>query len=243
MLTLEKVNKSVSGVFKHPAFLMIIRIGLVLVLVFMYKIHRKALSVFENVYFQVFYLVLMAYVALLDAPSALLMAAVYLFAIQQLNKSAPTKHIPVSNIVVDDGVGVNVNGSDKMQKLLNIQQMDMDERMKVRTQMINSDIARASEIPPLNKANDLKTQELMMNTVEPFDTDANPAFKTLTENIASDKNSGMFTTPQQFLDAQTNELTGIKQNEGIKVWENQFTAQGLDLPHGFDPEEYKAMSI
>jgi hypothetical protein len=242
MLSLEKVNKSVSGVFKHPGTLMAIRVALVLVLVFMSKISRKALSVFENVYYQVFYLVLMAYVALLDAPSALLMAAVYLFAIQQLNKSAPAKHIPVSNRVVVDS-DVDVNTDDKMQKLLNTQQMDMDERMKVRTQMINSDIARASEIPHPNKENDLKTQQLMMNTVEPFDTNANPAFKTLTENIASDKNSGMFTTPQQFLDAQTNELVGINQKEGIKVWENQFTAQGLDLPRGFDPEEYKVMTF
>jgi hypothetical protein len=240
MLTLEKVNKSISGVFKHPVFILVIRVALLLVLVFMSSINRRVLSVFENVYYQVFYLVLMAYVALLDAPSALLMAAVYLFAIQQLNKTAPSKMVPVSDRVSEV---VDVNTGDKMNKLLDIQQMDMDERMKVRTQMINSDIARASEIPPLNKANDLKTQELMMNTVEPFDTNANPAFKTLTENIASDKNSGIFTTPQQFLDAQTNELVGINQKEGIKVWENQFTAQGLDLPHGFDPEEYKAMSI
>jgi hypothetical protein len=242
MLSLEKVNKSVAGVFKHSGYLLAIRVALVLFLVFMYKINRKILSVFENVYFQMFYLVLMAYIALLDAPSALLMAAVYLFAIQQLNKSAPSKQIPASNRVVDDSE-VDVNTDYKMQKLLNTQQMDMDERMKVRTQMINSDIARASEIPRPNKENDLKTQQLMMNTVEPFDTNANPAFKTLTENIASDKNSGMFTTPQQFLDAQTNELVGINQKEGIKVWENQFTAQGLDLPHGFDPEEYKVMTL
>ena len=82
------------------------------------------------------------------------MAAVYLFAIQQLNKTAPSKMVPVSDRVSEV---VDVNTDDKMKKLLDIQQMDMDERMKVRTQMINSDIARASEIPPLNKANDLKT--------------------------------------------------------------------------------------
>jgi hypothetical protein len=219
---------------------MVIRVALVLVLVFMSKIHRKALSIFENIYYQVFYLVLMAYVALLDAPSALLMAAVYLFAIQQLNKSAPSKMVPVSNVVSDK---VDINTGNKMQQLLNTQQMDMDERMKVRTQMINSNIATISEIPRPNKENDLKTQQLMMNTVEGFDINANPAFKTLTENIASDNTKGTFTTPQQFLDAQTNELTGIKQTEGIKVWENQISAQGLDLPHGYDPQEYEAMSI
>ena len=240
MLTLEKVNKSIVGFFKHPASLMVIRVSLVLVLVFMSKINRKALSVFENVYYQVFYLVLMAYVALLDAPSALLMAAVYLFAIQQLNKSAPSKMVPVANVVSDK---VDVNTGDKTQQLLNMQQMDMDERMKVRTQMINSNIATISEIPRPNKDSDLKTQQLMMNTVEGFDTNANPAFKTLTENIASDNTKGTFTSQQQFLDAQTNELTGIKQSEGIKVWENQFSAQGLDLPNGYDPEEYKTMSI
>jgi hypothetical protein len=239
MLTLEKVNKSVSCVFKHPVSLMSIRVALVLVLVLMTKIPRNMLSIFENMYYQVFYLVLMAYVALLDAPSALLMAAVYLFAIQQLNKSAPSKMVPVSNMPTERVM----SGDNKMDKLLSAQQMDMDERMKVRTQMLDSNIAHMSEIAPPNKANDLKTQQLMLNSVEPFDTDAHPAFKTLTENIAGNNTKGMFTTSQQFLDAQTNELTGIKQTEGIKVWENQFSAQGLDMPHGFDPEEYKAMSI
>ena len=97
----------------------------------------------------------------------------------------------------------------------------------------------------------LKTQQMMLNNSFPNDyklsnikegfEDDHPAFKTMTENIAAVSNT--FTSQQQFVDVQSNELLNINQKEGIKAWSTQFSAQGLDLPHGFDHEEYRGAPI
>jgi hypothetical protein len=142
--------------------------------------------------------------------------------------------------------------------------------MKSRKDMLNTQMEMVNAGMPnamTFENNNLKTQELMINNtdkdnlyiqqssmmddrvnqlssvfnkVENFE-DSHPAFKTMTENIAKD--SGMFTSQQQFQSAQSNELAGITQNQGIKAWANQISAQGLDLPHGFDPEEYRGTPI
>jgi hypothetical protein len=213
------------------------------------KMHRKGLSVFENVYFQVFYLVLMAYIALLDAPTALLMAAVYLFAIQQLNKSAsavtvaPTQQHSVEwlSTVRKQDAALNDRNAFEKSYMLKLQPGVQLENDKYKTQqlmmMTNSDpnmfyVKQDDRMD--NRINELTS---VINK-ENFDTDVHPAFKTMTENIA---NSSSFTSPTQFLDAQSNQIYGVNQNEGIKAWTNEFSAQGLDLPRGFDQEEYNAM--
>ena len=265
----EKLNKAVNSFFKHPVPLMVIRLGLVMILIFMTHIPRKTLMVFENVFYQAFYLLLMAYIALLDAPSALLMAAVYLFAIQQLNRTAPAKAKLIASL--DQATPTEVaKVLMKHEASLQNQQYQMDDTMKVRKDMLNTQMEVVNKLMPnamTFENNNLKTQELMMdnkdndniyvqqdsmmnnrvnqltsvfNKVENFE-DGHPAFKTMTENIAKD--SGMFTSPEQFQSAQSNELAGITQNQGIKAWANQISAQGLDLPHGFDPEEYRGTPI
>lgn len=264
----EKLNKAITGFFNHPIPLMVIRLVLVLVLIFMTYIPRRSLMVFENVFFQVFYLLLMAYVALLDAPSALLMAAVYLFAIQQLNRTVPTSAKVKLIASLEQPTPTEVaQALMQHEKSLEEQQYQLNDTMKVRKEMLNTQMEVVNSLMPnamTFENNQLKTQELMMNDkdfnnfyvqqdsmmnnrvnqltsvfnkVENFQSEVHPAFKTMTENIASD--SGMFTSPQQFVSAQSNQLDGVTQNQGIKVWNNQISAQGLDLPHGFDPEEYR----
>jgi hypothetical protein len=265
----EKLNKVVSSFFKHPVPLMVIRLTLVVVLIFMSYIPRKSLMIFENVFYQAFYLLLMAYVALLDAPSALLMAAVYLFAIQQLNRTAPARAKLIASL--DHATPTEIaKAIMQHEKSLENQQYQLDDTMKVRKDMLTTQMEMVNAGMPnamTFENNNLKTQELMMNDkdfnnfyvqqdsmiddrvnqltsvfnkVEKFE-DSHPAFKTMTENIAKD--SGMFTSPQQFQSAQSNELAGITQNQGIKAWTNQISSQGLDLPHGFDREEYRGTPI
>jgi len=267
----EKLNKALNSFFKHPIPLMIIRLGLVLVLIFMKYIPRKSLMVFENVFYQAFYLLLMAYIALLDAPSALLMAAVYLFAIQQLNSTAPTSNKVKLIASLEQPTPTEIaKALIHHEKSLENQQYQFNDTMKVRKDMLNTQMEVVNSLMPnamTFENNNLKSQELMMNDtdfnnfyvkqdsvmnnrvnqltsvfnkVENFE-DSHPAFKTMTENIASA--SGMFTSPQQFKNVQSNELEGITQNQGIKVWTNQISAQGLDLPHGFDSEEYRGTPI
>jgi hypothetical protein len=259
----ESVNKSVSGLFKNNTSLTIVRVLLVVVLVFMTSIPRNIVAVFENMFFQIFYLALMAYVALLDAPSALLMAAVYLFAIQQLNKNKPVaKSVmiqPVHNALPTEAALVKMMNS-KQEELLMTQQAGLDEAMRVRKNMLASQKGDLQDVMPDIMSmdnNNLKTQVMMLNNSDPTDynlkltgspvkegfeaPDTHPAFKTMTENIAAAAN--MFTSPQQFLDAQSNVIGNINQDESVKAFANQFTAQGLDLPRGFDSEDYRGAPV
>lgn len=250
---LSSVSKSINNVIHNSSSVSnLLKVALIVVLVFMTSIPRKVLAVFENVFFQVFYLALMAYVALNDAPLALVMAAVYLFAVQQLNKSAPHK-----NVVPQQQMPTQVTlpaVSMKQEELLQTQQKSLDDTMRVRKDMMSSQREVLQNVMPdaMTLENDqLKTQQMMLNNSFPNDfklanvkegfEDDHPAFKTMTENIATTSN--MFTSPQQFVDAQSNELVNINQKEGIKAWATQFSAQGLDLPHGFDHEEYRGAPI
>jgi hypothetical protein len=250
---LSSVSKSINGVIHHSSLVSnLLKVALIVVLVFMTSIPRKVLSVFENVFFQVFYLALMAYVALNDAPLALVMAAVYLFAVQQLNKSVPHKKVIPQQQMPTQVTLPAV--SMKEEELLQTQQKNLDDTMRVRKDMMSSQRAVLQNVMPdaMTLENDqLKTQQMMLNNSFPNDyklsnikeefVDDHPAFKTMTENIAEVSN--MFTSPQQLVDVQSNELLNINQKEGIKAWTTQFSAQGLDLPHGFDHEEYRGAPV
>jgi hypothetical protein len=251
---LSSVSKSINGVIHHSSLVSnVLKVALIVVLVFMTSIPRKVLAVFENVFFQIFYLALMAYVALNDAPLALVMAAVYLFAVQQLNKSVPHKNI-ASQQQMPTQVTLPAVVSMKEEELLQTQQKNLDDTMRVRKDMMSSQREVLQNVMPdamtLEK-DQLKTQQMMLNNSFPNDyklanvkedfEDDHPAFKTMTENIATVSN--MFTSPQQLVDVQSNELLNINQKEGIKAWSTQFSAQGLDLPHGFDHEEYRGAPV
>ncbi len=262
----ESVNKSINGLFKNNTSLTITRVVFVVILVFMTSIPRSVLVIFENVFFQVFYLALMAYFALLDAPSALLMAAIYLFAIQQLNKSTPAKVANVNLNNINNNVLPHLQTlpteavvkmmNNKQEELLKTQQAALDDTMRVRKNMLDSQKGDLQDVMPDVMSMDnknFKTQSMMLNNSDPIDfdlspvptsqvnegfesPDTHPAYKTMTENIAAAAN--MFTTPQQFIDAQTNQIEKVNQTEGIKSNTNQITIQGLDLPRGFDYEDY-----
>ena len=242
----ENVAKSVNSLFTNTVYLTVIRVVLVLVLVFMAQIPRKSLIVFENIFFQVFYLALMAFVALMDAPTALLMAAVYLFAIQQLNRTKPSS--------VSRFTDVKMPVASSAPKMLGLEQLTTEPTyQKYETAVFDKLYTQTMMMDESDPTNFYVKQDSRMDnrvnqltstfekTFEKFDNtkpeDTHPAYKTMTENIA--ETSKMFTTPQQFLDAQTNELVGVNQKEGIKVWEQEFSAQGLGLPNGFDAEDYR----
>ena len=84
--TLASIDKAISGQLKDSATRNIIRVVLVIYIVMITSIPRSTLEVFNNTFFQIAYLALLAYMALLDPASALLMAAAYLFTVQQLNR-------------------------------------------------------------------------------------------------------------------------------------------------------------
>jgi hypothetical protein len=67
-----------------------------------------------------------------------------------------------------------------------------------------------------------------------------PAFKTMTENLAQ---AGVFTSDLQFKDAQSNFIPDIDQASSIKTLNNQFSAQGIDLPRGFDTSIYSGYEL
>jgi hypothetical protein len=58
----------------------------------------------------------------------------------------------------------------------------------------------------------------------------------MTENLAEDSKS--FTSKMQFQDAGSNLIPGADPNVGIKAWKNGLSAQGLDLPNGYDKSDY-----
>jgi hypothetical protein len=242
----ENVAKLVNSLFTNTVSLTVMRIVLVLVLVFMTQIPRSSLVVFENIFFQVFYLALMAFVALMDAPTGLLMAAVYLFAVQQLNRTKPAS-ISRFEVVTEPTAGSSASYSNSLDTLTtepSYQKYETAVFDKLHTQTMLMD----SESDPSNfyvkqdsrmdnRVNQLTSTSKFESFENTMPEDTHPAYKTMTENIA--ETSKMFTTPQQFRDAQTNEIGGINQREGIKVWESELSAQGFDLPNGFDAEDYR----
>lgn len=208
---LMSMEKSLNNKFKNPVVINITRVLIVVYILLLTSISRNVLSLFENTLFQIAYLALLAYMALIDPASALLMAAAYLLTIQQLNRPhfKPTP---------------NTNYNNQMN---NIQTNSL--RMENFQEMAH----------PLVSSNPSNQPVLMVNDSHPVSSNQldgdHPAFKTMTENIAE---KTVFTTDIQFQDAQSNFVPEVNQNNGIKSWTNQFSAQGVDLPRGYDSEIY-----
>ena len=201
--SLSSIEKTLNHQFKNPVIINVIRVVIVLYILFLTSIPRNVISLFENTLFQLFYLALLAYMALVDPVSALLMAAAYLLTIQQLNRPQ-VLHNAFNNRAAYNNIQSNLYVNEKFQEMAH----------------------------PLNASPSPVVQ--MLNTSTPFDND-HPAFKTMTENIAQ---KTTFTTDTQFQDAQSNFVPDVNQNNGIKTLRNQFTAQGIDLPRGFDADIY-----
>ena len=200
--SLSSMEKTLNHQLKKPVVINVLRVLIVVYILFLTSVPRNVISLFENTLFQLFYLALLAYMALIDPVSALLMAAAYLLTIQQLNRS--TVKYNTFNNGPSHSIQSNSYVNEKFQEMAH----------------------------PLNASPSPVVQ--MLNTSTPFDND-HPAFKTMTENIAQ---KTTFTTDTQFQDAQSNFVPNVSQNNGIKTLTNQFTAQGIDLPRGFDADIY-----
>ena len=242
---------SMKKLYSSGVTFVVIRIVLVLLLVFLVYIPKNVLSVFENFFFQAFYLLLMAYLALMDAPSGLLMATIFLFAIQQLNqhhKSSPTVSPQASRMAVavkaqpgmmdKKAMGMDNSESDKMMKYDVMQTLENEK-------LVNGVLSRRTIVEKQRNEVDMTQMFDDFNKVEHFeptggmdilDPSTHPAFKTMTENLAEDSQS--FTSKMQFQDAGSNLIPGADPNVGIKALKNGLSPQGLDFPNGYDKSDY-----
>jgi hypothetical protein len=198
---LASLDKTLSGQLKDSVVRNVIRVLLVVYIVMITSIPRSTLEVFNNTFFQVAYLALLAYMALLDPASALLMAAAYLFTVQQLNR-------PEIKVVVSS-----------RPMMMNSTPRQMKENFDEVTPVVANNQTMA---PAISITSEIHSEH--------------PAYQTMTENLAK---QGVFTSDLQFKDAQSNMIPNIDQNVGIKTLTNQFSAQGIDLPRGFDSEIYR----
>ena len=233
---------SMKKLYTSRVTFVVIRIVLVLILVFLVYIPKNVLAVFENFFFQAFYLLLMAYLALMDAPSGLLMATIFLFAIQQLNqhhKSSSVQIAPVKAALVQMSqpmmdkkmMGMDNSESEKMMMTDVMQTLENEK-------LVNGVLQRRTVVEKQRNEVDMGKMFDNLEHFEPtgLDPATHPAFKTMTENLAEDSKS--FTSKMQFQDAGSNLIPGADPNVGIKAFKNELGAQGLDFPNGYDKSDY-----
>lgn len=236
-LSVSGLDKTVSGLFKNQMLTMFIRVLLVIVILSMSYMSRGLLSIFENGIFQLFYLVLMAYIVLLDAPSGLLMATIYLFAVQQLNKPEYTmqknKSTNNNNNNSNKNNKNNLFNSNTLKDNFNNVQLNQLVSMAKSNFKIGEPFVDATNIPSSMPSNGPMAHPLNLN--KQLDVETQPAFKTMTENLDE---STLFTTKAQFENAQSHNVPGVDQMGSVKSLQTQLSAQGIDLPHGYDREEY-----
>ncbi len=214
--TLISFEKTLSSQLKNTIVLNVIRVILVIYILMITSIPVSMLRLFENFLFQVFYLALLAYMALIDPASALLMAAAYLFTVQQLNQTMEVPAVSVNTAAM-------MNNSKKM--MMNNNGMMNNNSMMNNIENFNTVANNNTMAPALAISSDTHSEH--------------PAYQTMTDNLALAKTGSAFTTDGQFQDAQSNFVPEVDQSSGIKSWTNQFSAQGIDLPRGFDAEIYR----
>lgn len=210
MSTLANLDKTLNRQLKDPVVSTVIRVVLVLYILALSSVDRSFLELFENLYFQVFYFAALAYVAMVDPATAVLMAAAYLFSVQQLNRGLPAA--PVASEEAGDPATPGV--TEMPMAIPGVTEMPMATPMNGPGAMVSQSSSEGFE----------NENGVVMGEAD------HPASRTMTENL--------FTSDSQFLDAQSNALPGQDQNTGIKSQTNQFSPQGLDLPSGYNPEDY-----
>lgn len=114
MSTLANLDKTLAGQLKNPVVSTIVRVVLVAYILLLSSVDHKILSLFENVYFQIFYFATLAYVAMVDPTTSVMMAAAYLFSVQQLNRTPSFKPVKTSNTPVVSEVRFNNPGYGAM---------------------------------------------------------------------------------------------------------------------------------
>uniref|UniRef100_A0A6C0E731 Uncharacterized protein n=1 Tax=viral metagenome TaxID=1070528 RepID=A0A6C0E731_9ZZZZ len=115
MSTLANLDKTLAGQLKNPVVSTIVRVVLVAYILLLSSVDHKILSLFENIYFQIFYFAALAYVAMVDPTTSVMMAAAYLFSVQQLNRAPSFKQVKLpSNTPVVSEVRLNNSGYGAM---------------------------------------------------------------------------------------------------------------------------------
>jgi hypothetical protein len=238
--TLATVDKALSGQLKNSLTRNLIRVVLVVYILLITSLSYSTLSIFESTLFQIAYLALLAYMALLDPASALLMAAAYLFTLQQLNKPEIRSSNNANNIMNRNNNNVNNANNNVNRNNNNVN--NANNTMNRNNNNVNN---ANNTLNILNARNNRENfEETLMPTLSNVPTDPShedhPAFKTMTENLAQ---AGVFTSDLQFKDAQSNYVPDIDQTASIKTLTNQFSAQGVDLPRGFDLSIYSGYEL
>ena len=218
---LASLEKVLSSNLKNSVVLNVVRVVLVIYILMITSIPVTTLAVFENTLFQVFYLALLAYMALVDPASALLMAAAYLFTVQQLNQ--PIARMMNNNSNNNNNRSNNSNNNRNNNVMMNNNNNNNNNNRENFGEPVANNVTMA---PALAIASETHSEH--------------PAYQTMTDNLA---NGSTFTTDLQFKDAQSNFVPEVDQTAGIKSWANQFSAQGIDLPRGFDAEIYRGAEL
>jgi hypothetical protein len=213
---LVSFEKTLSSQLKNTVVLNVIRVFLVIYILMITSIPVSMLRLFENVLFQIFYLSLLAYMALIDPASALLMAAAYLFTVQQLNQT----------------MGMGVSSNNNVVKMMN----NNTSMMMNNNAMMNNNKRENFTGPVANNTTMAPALAIASETHS-----EHPAFQTMTDNLSAAGST--FTSDLQFNDAQSNYVVDVDQTAGIKSWQNQFSAQGIDLPRGFDSDIYRGAQL
>ena len=224
--TLISFEKALSGKLKNTVVLNVIRVVLVIYILMITSIPVSMLRLFENLLFQVFYLSLLAYMALIDPASALLMAAAYLFTVQQLNQT----------MGMNMGMGVSSNNNVVKMMMNNNNNNTMMMNNNNAMMMNNNNNRENFSGPVVNNTTMAPALAIASETHS-----EHPAYQTMTDNLSG--TGSTFTTDLQFKDAQSNYIPEVDQSAGIKSWQNQFSAQGIDLPRGFDSDIYRGAEL
>jgi len=117
MSTLANLDKTLNRQLKDPVVSTVLRVVLVLYILMLSSVDQSILDLFENIYFQVFYFASMAYVALIDPITAIMMASAYLFTVQQLkSRTRPVAGVAAAAlpVVTMQPANASVNGPSVM---------------------------------------------------------------------------------------------------------------------------------
>jgi hypothetical protein len=246
---LVSFEKVLSSQLKNTIVLNVVRVVLVIYILMITSIPVSILVIFENTLFQVFYLALLAYMALVDPASALLMAAAYLFTVQKLNQPEVKMANHVTQKMNNNKMNNNKMNNNNMNNNNKMNNNNMNNNNMMNNNMMNNNMMNNNSLNNMLMNNNRENfgepvaNNLTMAPALAIASETHsehPAYQTMTDNLAS---GTTFTTDLQFKDAQSNAIPNIDQTTGIKSWTNQFSAQGVDLPRGFDADIYRGAEL
>ena len=178
-----------------------------------------SLSLFDNLLFKIFFLIVIALVAYKDPVMSLLLAIIFIIAIQRLhNSKLNTISLSSSNYNPNMNNSNYINPYDSKNysdpikddnKLLddNLDLIDNNDNNNDDNLVSNPDYSNQS---PSNDINDINVNNVIDDQIYEIEPDTR------------------FTTEKQFLNAQSNIIPQSSYMSQIKTFENQFGTQGLE---------------